>query len=146
MLVWKRAGFEICIVIQLPCNVYWETQVYRCTHHSHNSIARLFSTGDLDPSMLLMYDTAVVLSGWIWTWVSLAWLQNDLGAINAALSSKMFMWSMASLVFHLPSFHLFVGHHTLPPTHCLKHLFVAESLLWRVNIFTGKWHVWNPPV
>ena len=38
------------------------TQIFRCMHHSHNSIARLFSTGDLDPPILLIYDTAVVLS------------------------------------------------------------------------------------
>ena len=35
------------------------TQIFCCIHHSHNSIAMLFSTGDLDPPTLLIYDTAV---------------------------------------------------------------------------------------
>lgn len=78
------------------------TQIFQCIHHSHNSIPSLFSTGDLDPLMLLIYDMAVVLSIWIWTWVSLTWLQNDFSAKKAALSSKMFLWSMVSLVFYLP--------------------------------------------
>ena len=98
----KERDLKSASTFNFPAMCTAETQIFRWIHHSHNSVARVFSTGDLDPPMLLIYDTAVVLSIWIWTWVSLAWLQNDCSAKNAALSSKMFMWSIASLVFHLP--------------------------------------------
>ena len=56
----KERDLKSASTFNFPAMCTAETQIFRWIHHSHNSIARFFSIGDLDPPMLLIYDTAVV--------------------------------------------------------------------------------------
>ena len=56
----KERDLKSALTFNFPAMCTAETQMFRWIHHSHNSIARFFSTGDLDPPVLFVVASATV--------------------------------------------------------------------------------------
>lgn len=93
----KVCDVQSASTFNFPAMCNGEAQMFCVIHHSQIFNSSLFSERDFGYPMLLIYDTAVVSSIGTRIWVTWAWLQNEFGAKNAALSSKMLMWLMASI-------------------------------------------------